>query len=165
MRTGTLCVLAAALLVFAAPGCEKDEPQVPADTETGTAEGDADGPRLVNYTRIGGVAGIDEQLTVDEDGAATLELGRAGEASSTEFELTPAELRGLEEALEAADLPPGEAPQTGCADCFVYTITFAGETSSFDQTQVPASAEELVGMLEQLVEDNIPATASAAGGD
>ncbi len=161
MKVRAVCLIGAALLALAAAGCEKDEPELPIAAEsTTTTDSDPDGPLLVGYTRTGGVAGINEQLGVNEDGAATLELGQGDQLTSSAFELTPSELDRLTRALDDAELEPGAAPQTGCADCFVYEIAYTGRSSSFDQTQVPPGAQQLVDVLEQLVEDNIPARAA-----
>jgi hypothetical protein len=142
---------------------EKDEPEVGTQATPPTTTTQAGGP-LVSYARTGGVAGIQELLTVGQEGEAKLELGFLPDTSLTRFQLSQAELQMLRTALDKAELEPGNGPQTGCADCFTYEITTAAGTSTFDQTTIPAGAEDLVQALQQIVEDNIPARAAAAGG-
>jgi hypothetical protein len=162
MKLATICLAVAAAMAFA-PGCEKDEPDVPIEADADTSSPGA-GAALVVYSRTGGVAGISELLAVTDDGSATLELGHGSETTSTGFDLTSAELSRLRGAVQTAHLEPGPAPPSGCNDCFHYEITVGAKTTGFDQTQVPEQAEELVAMLGQLVEDHIPARASAARG-
>ena len=63
---------------------------------------------------------------------------------------------------DTPNLEPGATPQTGCADCYVYEITYDGETTGFDESAFPPGGAELVEVLSKLASDNVPA--QAAGG-
>lgn len=127
---------------------------------------DSDGPvqtdgSLVNYARTGGVAGIDEGLRVEPDGAATVTIG---EPSNTErsFQLADAELDRINSLLEEADFDamPENPPPTGCADCFVYTVEYGGRTVTYDDASPPpASVGQLVTELDGIVTAHQPKSA------
>ncbi len=127
---------------------------------------DDDGPvltdgALVTFTQTGGVAGMDERLRIEPEGNATVTLG---EPFNTErsFELTDAELERITTLLEAADFDsmPVEPEPTGCADCFVYTVEYAGDSITYDDaTEADASIAELVAGLREVVDSNQPAPA------
>jgi hypothetical protein len=162
-RSATNLLAAGLALVAAATiaACgEKPEPAITTSTTTTTTTPEA--RYQVVYQRSGGVAGIRERLAVTNDGGATLSLGYQPNASTSHFQLTVSELRELRRDLAGANLKPGNAPRTGCADCFVYEITTSAGTTRFDESAVPRDAKPLIAFLQGLVEDNIPA--HAAGG-
>ncbi len=154
-----------AALALAACG-EKSEPSPgPQATTATTTTATMPGTPLVSYARSGGVAAFQEILTVTRNGDAKLELGFLPDASLTRFELSKGELELLTDTLEEAELEPGDAPETGCADCFEYEITTAEGTSRFDESAIPPGAEDLVRVLEKIVAANIPAQAATAAGE
>jgi hypothetical protein len=116
---------------------------------------------LVNYTRTGGVGGVDEHLRIDPDGAATVTIG-APENADRSFELSDAQLANIQSLLDAADLSamPENPQPTGCADCFVYTVEYGGRTITYDDASPPpASVGALVTGLGDLAAANHPASA------
>ena len=116
---------------------------------------------LVTYTRTGGVGGIDERLRVDPDGAATLTYGEPTNAERS-FELTGAELDRVRTLLEKADFAsmPVSPEPTGCADCFVHTVEYGGDSVTYDDaTEATASIEALVTGLGELANDHQPEAA------
>lgn len=122
---------------------------------------------LVTYMRTGGVGGIDERLRIEPDGGATIMIG---EPMNTErsFDLSAAELEHVQALLETADLEamPSEPEPTGCADCFVYTVEYAGRSVTYDDATEPeASVAELVAGLNELVTAYQPAPAGYIKGD
>jgi hypothetical protein len=119
----------------------------------GSTDPTADGP-LVTYSRGGGIAGVDERLRIEPDGSAVVSVGIDGRQSS--FALTDHELAQLRGELEAADLGSVDAqgPPTGCADCFVYELTYGGRTISYDEASpVPEPVATVVADLGTLVDD------------
>jgi hypothetical protein len=81
------------------------------------------------------------------------------------FDLSAAELGELEEAVDAADLAGvSVAPESGCADCFVYEISTAAGTATYDDAQasgladgeVPESVLTLSAMLSGLIAEHAP---------
>jgi hypothetical protein len=148
-------LLLAALAALLA-GCGSDD----------TADDGEDDPVLTNgalvtYTRTGGVAGLDERLRINPDETATLSYG---EPVNTErkFELTGSQLDEIRSLLDQADfdsMPASPAP-TGCADCFVYTVEYGGDTVTYDDATEPsASIAALVAALGELTDSHQPQAA------
>jgi hypothetical protein len=81
---------------------------------------------LVEFGRQGGLAGLDDQLTVDRDGGFTLVRGRP--AVRRAGRLTAGELSGLRRALDQSGFTklPGVEPASG-NDLFTYLVTFSGQ--------------------------------------
>ena len=153
MRLPLVLVLLAGLA-----GCGDDSaPDAPA-TDAGP---------LVTYARTGGFAPVVEHLTVESDGAATLETGFEGSGSEqVEFTLDEGELADLTAAVEAAPLDEFEAGPCACADCYEYSIEAGGESvelSDADMLEgadavVPNELFELLDQLGRLVENHRSAT-------
>jgi Family of unknown function (DUF6174) len=116
-------------------------------------------PRLlVDYHRTGGFIGVDDRLSVTPSGLATrTERGGAPE----QFQLSPAQLGELKDALDAADFPslkPVYKPPFVLSDGFVYTITHQGRTVVvFEEATVPAGLEAAIAVLSQLFGAGVPA--------
>ena len=141
--------LAAIVLGLIAGGCGSDEEQAP----------DSPGPKgdgpLVSYSRTGGVAGIDERLQIEADGAGVYELGPP-EPRRRSLELSEAELEELIGLVDEAALDAVEAEPSGCADCFVYTVAAAGSEVTLDDVTLldaPGSVQQLIGFLNALAAD------------
>ncbi len=136
-------------------GCGSD------DVKEGNDEPVLTNGALVTYTRTGGVAGLDERLRVEPDGTATLSYG---EPVNTErsFELTAAELDRITTLLGEADFDsmPASPEPTGCADCFVYTVEYGGDTVAYDDaTEASPSISALVAGLGELTDAHQPQAA------
>lgn len=108
---------------------------------------------LVTYEKSGGIAGIDETLTVRGDGSLEL-IERGGAAKQAQ--LAPADLdrlRGLLASPEFAALRP--LYKAAGADFFTYTITASvnGGTQTVvtqDGAQHPAVLSQVLEELERL---------------
>lgn len=125
-------------------GCGDDEAP---DSPTPPTDG-----QLVSYSRSGGIAGVDQVLTIDADGTGTYEVGQP-EPERRSIELSAAELEELRGLLEAAALDAVEPEQTGCADCFVYTIDYAGTETTLDDVTLldaPGSVQEVIAHLDRV---------------
>jgi hypothetical protein len=148
MKWATLVLAVGALAL--GPGCGSEDAP---DSEPATT---GDGP-LVTYSREGGVASMPVELTIDADGSAT--LVSEFDAQTEDFVLGDAELRALTAELDAADLEAFEEPTepSGCADCFLYTVTYGGATISYDDTATPSDEIiALVGHLDELASEHTP---------
>jgi hypothetical protein len=146
-------LLLAAGIFVAGCGSSSGDP-----TTQGTVQTDGS---LVNYTRTGGVGGVDERLRIDPDGSATLSYGEPANTQNT-FDLTDEELDRVRNLLDGADFDPTSAgpKQTGCADCFIYTIEYGGHTVTYDDaSQPPAGVGQLVTSLGDLAQAHQPAAA------
>ena len=141
-----LAVLVVTAAVFA--GCGGSHPNQAPITQPTT-----DGA-LITYTRSGGIAATTQHLTVRTDGSATVSVEGPGDIGA-DFRLSHAEFAELNSAIGDATLE-GEAPPTGCADCYSYVISADGATASFDETQVPSGTEHLVSLCERIIERETP---------
>lgn len=142
-------VITIALSLFAIAGCGDDAttPEPPQDPQTGP---------LVTYSRGGGVAAVDEQLRVERDGAATVIAGY-GPTEPQTFQIGEDELALLESELDAADFEAIDPGPTGCADCFIYEVTYDANSYSYDDVaDPPQSVLTAVGHLGQLTADHYP---------
>ena len=155
MRTMTgFPILLFAVCAAVVGGCGSDDE--PADDEPVLTNG-----ALVTYSRTGGVAGLDERLRIDPDGAATIAYGEPVNTERT-FELSGAELDRITSLLDSAnfDSMPANPEPTGCADCFVYTVEYGGDSVTYDDATEPsASIEALVRALGEVADEHQPAAA------
>ena len=116
----------------------------------------------MTYERSGGVAYTAQRMVVEEDGSATVDVEGPGTIGS-EFELSGTELDKLRALLKAATLESQPEP-SGCADCYVYTIDYGGESATFDQVSYPPGTEPLVAFLSEIVERETPSGPAREGG-
>lgn len=145
----TFAAAALAALVLAAGCGEDDDSSDPATTTTAVS-----GP-LVEYSRTGGIAAMEESLVIEADGTGTYEIGEP-EPSSRKIELDENELDELGDLLAEASLDGEQGAPSGCADCFVYTVTAGDATASLDDVTLldaPGSVQQLVGYLNDLAAD------------
>lgn len=145
LATTALATVALGLIT----GCGGDEEQGP------DSAGPQSGGPLVEYSRTGGVAGIDEGLRIEADGAGVYEVGQP-EPRRQSLELSEAELEELSALVDEAALDAVEAEPSGCADCFVYTVAAAGNEVSLDDVTLldaPGSVQQLIGFLNALAAD------------
>ena len=115
--------------------------------------------QLVDYHRSGGIAGLEDRLTVSRGGVG-VHTPRNGVPRV--FRVSPAALADLERALEAADfrlLDPSYLPTTPIADAFTYTIAHLGVTVVTADGAVPAPLAPVVAELNRLLapESGLPA--------
>jgi hypothetical protein len=150
MRTAIAILIAAAAL---AAGCGDDEPAEPPEPEPSAP--------LVVYERAGGIAFTPQRLVIAHDGSASVSVEGPG-GIGADFELSAGELDELRAALEDATLE-GEQDEPTCADCYLYEIEYGGETTSFDQTMVPADTEPLIALLGEIVEREVPSGPARGG--
>jgi hypothetical protein len=117
--------------------------------------------QLVDYRRSGGIAGLEDRLTVSRSGVG-VHTPRSGVPRV--FRVSPGALADLEHALEAADfrsLDPSYLPTTPIADAFTYTITYLGGTVVASDEAVPTALEPVVAELNRLLVPDSAATAGA----
>lgn len=125
---------------------------------------------LVTFEWSGGFAARDTLLTIQNNGNVQLE--DKFRKTITRWQVSQAELQPLRQLLKGESFAAFKPPTgTGCADCFIYSIT--GNTSqgvktiAFDEAQpaeaLPKDIRQLVPLLQgfQPPADAIPATAEA----
>jgi hypothetical protein len=106
--------------------------------------------QLVDYHRTGGLLGLDDRLSVARSGMA-IHTGRNGVPEV--FQLSPADLTELEDALAAADFPSLNGkylPKFPVSDGFTYTITHDNITVVTADGAVPAALEPVIAVLNRL---------------
>jgi hypothetical protein len=105
---------------------------------------------LISYHKSGGFAGVDETLTVYDDGRIELRDKRG----STSSQAAPSDIQALQKLLTSPEFtalqlpvwPPG-------ADQFVYELTVPGRAQpivTVDGADNPPVLREVIGALEQL---------------
>ncbi len=128
------------------------------DDESSTTESDSG--NLVSYERTGGVASMPERMTIEAGGSGIVEAGV--DPAREAFELGSDELEQLRSELEAADFEGFEqrSEPTGCADCYVYEVTYDGTTVSYDQSEtIPEPMTAAVAHLSEIAAAHYPADA------
>ena len=105
--------------------------------------------RLVDFTRSGGLAGLQLRVTVRRDGRATIIGGRRD--ARRHRRLRSRTMRHLRRALAAARfdrVPPFHA---GCVDCFVFAVRYRGVRAAWNAGPgVPRSVQVAVAALMRI---------------
>ena len=80
----------------------------------------------IQYSKSGGIAGIEESMKIDRDGKGLIERKR--------FRLSARQAKSLAAAIRRADLERAKSPKGGsCCDFFQYEIRYRGRTVSWDE--------------------------------
>ena len=139
MRSIAIAIVAC-LLVFGA-GCGDDEaPEDPTE------------PATITYSRSGGVAGIDETLTVRPDGSGEFERGSAGDSPVDRFQLEPSRHEELTEVVGELDFAALDAGQSAtCADCFIYEISYGDSTLTADDVTAKPELRRALSALNEAI--------------
>jgi len=105
---------------------------------------------LISYHKSGGIAGVNETITVYADG--TIELRDKRGSSTTKAD--PSAIQALQKLLASADFASLQVPmQPAGADQFVYELTVAGRAKPIvtaDSADNPPVLNEVIGALEQI---------------
>jgi hypothetical protein len=117
-----------------------------------SSESTPSGPVLLSFSRSGGVAGTFDTLIVRDGGASEISE-EIGGAVTARFQLPPEQLARLRREFAAAHFETvGSALSSGCADCFLYVITYRGYTIRRDEASLPAKMKPLVATLQAIVD-------------
>jgi hypothetical protein len=117
------------------------------------------------YERSGGLAASTESLRVAPGGSAVAATSgtRAGERR-VRFQLGERRIRALQRGLRRADLGSISERQGGCADCYIYSITYEGISLELEETEVPPRLRAVFGQIETIVSTHtIPPNARLGG--
>jgi len=105
---------------------------------------------LISYHKSGGIAGINETLSVYADGKTELR-GKSGTVSA---QADPSAIQALQKLLASPEFTALQVPvQPPGADQFVYELTVPGRGKPIvatDGADNPAVLRQLIEMLEQL---------------
>jgi len=132
-----------ALVVLVAAGCGGEAKPQPAT-----------GP-LVTYERGGGFAAQPKRLVIRRDGRARLKVRTGQKVTHASFTVSAEELDELERALDDARGVDAPKTETGCADCFTYTVDADGVEFEFDDVSLedaPPELRRVVGVLQQITD-------------
>jgi hypothetical protein len=112
----------------------------------------------ISFERGGGLAAMPEKLTIRPGQNATVvALDPGGRRRSTQFRVSARKVKQLRAAAEAARIGELQPSEPGsCADCFVYTVVYRGETASLAQVDVPVRMRGLVSRAEALIAAHLP---------
>lgn len=106
----------------------------------------------IEYSKSGGIAGIDESMKIGRDGRGKIE--------QRSFRLTAGERSKLAAAIRRADLAHTKSPKgASCCDMFFYSIRYRGHKVSWDDTsrrKLPDRLSDLHAMLSELYERYAP---------
>ena len=105
---------------------------------------------LAEYRRTGGVAGLDDRLTVYADGRAL--LVRRGQRS--DLVLTQGQLNSLAALLEGAEfrsLKRRYSPERSGYDLLEYEVRYKGKAVRMSDGAVPPSLEPLLDELNEVI--------------
>jgi hypothetical protein len=105
---------------------------------------------LIGYHKSGGIAGIDETLTVYADGTTELR----GKAGTVKAQADPGTIQALQKLLASPEFAALQMPvQPPAPDQFVYELTLPGRAEPLvatDSADNPPVLRELIDLLEQL---------------
>jgi hypothetical protein len=107
---------------------------------------------VLSYERGGGLAPSPHSLRVATGGRAIVETtGASGVKSRARFHLGGRRIRSLQRGLDRADLDSISPESGGCADCFVYSLTYEGSSVELEDTEVPPALEAVIGQIEAII--------------
>jgi hypothetical protein len=104
---------------------------------------------LVSFTQSGGLAGINESVTVTTTGHVVVD-GHGGDRSRR---LRTTTLRHLRELLADARWDRANPGRSRCADCFEYLVRYHGHRARYDDSQakqVPRSVRAVVAEMQRI---------------
>ena len=105
---------------------------------------------LISYYKSGGIAAVDETLSVYADGKTELR-GKSGIVST---QADPSAIQALQKLLSSPEFAALQVPvQQPGADQFVYELTLPGRGKPLvvtDGADIPTVLRQLIDMLEQL---------------
>jgi hypothetical protein len=160
-------IAASILLVMAVAGCGSGspadgKPTVVTSTAVG-ASGSASIPApspapvptgtLVEFGRQGGLAGLDDQVTVQADGTYQI-IRKGGTGTPTPGRLSPDEVARLRAVLDAAhfgEIPAVNPGASAVADGFTYRVAYAGHEVLAQDGGVPPALAPVLDALSGIL--------------
>lgn len=109
----------------------------------------ATGP-LVQYNRMGGLAGFDDEMVIERDGR--YRIGRRGVVLA-QGRLSGSELSRLRSVLEASDF--GTIPAVSLHagnDLITYVVTYQGRVVTAMDLAIPKALAPVIGVLDDLLQ-------------
>jgi hypothetical protein len=107
---------------------------------------------IIEYRRVGGIAGFNEALEIREDRSA--ELVTYGNMIEFQLERDRYEyLIGLFETADFLHLDGDYLPDSTCCDLFGYTILYRGHTLHTMTGAIPVAIEPILAALDGIVSE------------
>jgi hypothetical protein len=107
---------------------------------------------IIEYNRTGGLIGLDDHLSIDNEGNALLKRKN----SQATFKLDAETLNHLEDSLNDAaftTLNKSYSPSLQGNDLIQYSITYNGHTVRMMDTAVPEILQPILESLNQIIEN------------
>jgi hypothetical protein len=105
---------------------------------------------FVEYGRQGGIAGVNDRLTIQADG--TFEISRGGRVP-VRGKLSPAELAALRQVLDASHferIPSVNPAPRGSADIFTYFVGYGDHQVLAQDGAVPPALAPVISALDTI---------------
>jgi hypothetical protein len=119
------------------------------------SDSDSDRPDAsseISFQREGGIAGINQAITIRADGSGLFEKRYVEDAHGFQFQLDRDELLALNDLLRELDFDSVDAGKSpACADCFTYTVSYAGETITADDVTASPELHRVIAALDAAV--------------
>lgn len=111
---------------------------------------------FISYNLSGGIAGIDENLTINTSGQAII-TKNAGTRIFTPvtFVVDQNDMQSLSKQLEASNFTHLQStyfPNKGGNDLQTYTITYHGHTVKTMDTAVPSQLSQIITILNNIIQ-------------
>jgi len=139
--------------IMAVGGCSLSPTSPVSESENITLPPDL----LLEYRRIGGIAGLDDQLLITNSGVIT--LTRKGQSFSGQ--LDGAQMQNLHAILAAAhfaDLNAEYLPARQGADYLEHVIMYEGHSVKTFDTATPAMLQPLLALLSEIIKSTNQST-------
>lgn len=107
----------------------------------------------IEYHRTGGIAGLDEHLSIDAQNNATLKRGTTQETFGVDPQLAAQARQQLDQG-NFTHLQPAYVPTNQCCDLMTYTITYKNHTIRTMDTAVPDDLWPALDTLNQIIEQH-----------
>jgi hypothetical protein len=101
---------------------------------------------LVSFTRSGGIAGIDDSVTVTTTGHVVVD----GQGADRSHRLRAATLRDLRRMLSEARWDKANPGASRCADCFEYLVRYHGHRARYDDSQAKQVSRSIRAIVAEL---------------
>jgi hypothetical protein len=105
---------------------------------------------MLDYHRIGGIAGVDDRLVIFDNGLAVIST----RAINREFQVNQSELSRVNQLFEEAEFDSLQGNYTsrhGGADLMRYSITYDNKTVITEDTAVPDALQPVILEMNRLI--------------
>jgi hypothetical protein len=105
---------------------------------------------MLDYHRIGGIAGVDDRLVIFDNGLAVIST----QAVNREFQVNQSELSRMSQLFGQAEFDTLQGNYTaryGGADLMRYSITYRNKTVITEDTAVPGTLHPVINELNTVI--------------